>query len=734
MKQNAKNQIKDKIYQAGDKGWLAFNRWRKENFTQSSKLIYWVALILVSIEVASRIGRIIRPQWLGYCIVVSVCLLLGVIIKYIIVWIMTLLAKVIFKENRLDELLSMLMIIGVIVSGISYFAFRIGRLPVVLIGIIIGCLLTLYLKSLWSLIIGKLWTRFNLGVVLAGSMLLGATFLFLNSKGFEDKYINIYRKLETGDYTLSKEEQESFKSATQGGMYTVLEAVYDIADAPLISGTVNLKSYAQNKGMAGYIKRKYQGYDLDQVPLRGIIWYPKEGNQCETLFIVHGNHDYKEESYLGYEYLGRYLASYGYVVVSIDENACNLLTNESDARAILLLENIAQIRKYNQMPGSLLYNKIDETRLAIAGHSRGGEAVSIAYLFNHQSVHPNNGNIKLDYHFDIRSIIAIAPTVDQYKPTKKSVVLEDVNYMIIHGANDQDLYQFGGIKQYKNIHYSGEKNNIKTALYCAGCNHGQFNSRWGLYDRTGFYHRVLNVKNLLSEEAQQEIADIFIKIFLDCTLREDTTHLRLLEDYRAYMDYLPETLYVQSYQTSHFKALCQFEEDMSLETGTMEGVEIEVVGGDIWTEGLYPAEAAQGNSAMYLQWNNGNVPWVNLSLQKLNMNNRILQMDLMNLEEGFEAEDAALLEAQIIVEDIKGQQAQVSLSDYGTVYPAFLVRLNKLQYLLGKVEYKHQFQTVSIPMEAFKEANSQLDLSQITRLKLIFNGASGTIAIDEIGY
>ena len=65
------------------------------------------------------------------------------------------------------------------------------------------------------------------------------------------------------------------------------------------------------------------------------------------LFIIHGNHEYPVKSYLGYEYLGEFLASWGYAMVSVDEQCCNDLWGENDGRAILLLENIKKIREQN---------------------------------------------------------------------------------------------------------------------------------------------------------------------------------------------------------------------------------------------------------------------------------------------------------------------------------------------------------------------------------------------------
>jgi hypothetical protein len=75
---------------------------------------------------------------------------------------------------------------------------------------------------------------------------------------------------------------------------------------------------------------------------------PAEKYDCPVVFIIHGNHNLTTESYEGYAYLGEYLASHGYVTVSVDSNACNGcvfggLAGENDGRAVLLLNNIEQL-------------------------------------------------------------------------------------------------------------------------------------------------------------------------------------------------------------------------------------------------------------------------------------------------------------------------------------------------------------------------------------------------------
>jgi predicted dienelactone hydrolase len=89
--------------------------------------------------------------------------------------------------------------------------------------------------------------------------------------------------------------------------------------------------------------------------------------------IAHGNHEIAVDSYLGYDYLGEYLASCGYAVVSVDQNACNMLTGENAGRAVLLLEHIGWLLDRSDQRDHPLYGLLDRENIAIAGHSRGGD-------------------------------------------------------------------------------------------------------------------------------------------------------------------------------------------------------------------------------------------------------------------------------------------------------------------------------------------------------------------------
>lgn len=803
-----------KIQAAFRKQTQRFLNFRNRNWKDTTTLLYWCSVFLFSLTMGLLAGGFMRPVWAGFLLV----FLLTFLLTMLGLWVIQKILKL-FLRNGIREMLSWMLLFFLCAVIMTTDAYVSGMGEAILSALAFSLLLALFLKSLWAVLYHKVRTKtIFVSLTLTGIPVL-AVFVLLIGNGFQDSYIEGYLALEQensrisrqedsdakGSRSLTEQEQADFLKEMEEGPYHVLTVSYGTEKTEdLSSDTVDISRFAQNKGINGYFKEKYQGYPLTEVPMRGMIWYPEEVSDCPALFLIHGNHSWLVDSYLGYEYLGNYLASHGYVVVSVDENACNGLSGENDGRAVLLLENMRQIEDYNRQKGNPLYQKINFDHLALAGHSRGGEAAATACLFNDLDYYPDNGNQRFPYHFSIRSLIAIAPTCGQYQPSDRSVELEDVNYMVLHGANDQDVTTFMGMEQYENISFSGKKDCIKTSLYAAGCNHGQFNSLWGKYDIMEPMNRMLNVANFLPQQEQQKIAKIFIKSFLDQTLdqnakpeekqeksaeqgkrseREEAekTTRDLLTDCKRYQSLLPETLYVQSYETSDLSVLCDFEEDARLDTGSLEGVKIRARHVDSWREEqmVFSTGENRGNYAAVLVWeqeNSGSEEsektkpgktksekaesektesektgsekaesgeerdqeimaelCISLPKPQQNMQNvqnmQYLQFDLMDLREDVSEEEISLLEVEIGAADIHGKEVWLEGAAYGRVYPAFPVRLNKLQYLWRTAEYKHQFQTLSIPLTEFEGINPE----EISEIRLRFPQTEGKAAIDNIG-
>ncbi|MBR3704952.1 MAG: hypothetical protein IKM11_05655, partial [Oscillospiraceae bacterium] len=442
---------------------------------------------------------------------------------------------------------------------------------VILTGCVVTVAFALLTASLWSVI--KRGWRWGTGGCAAVSLLLSVSLLLLfTTDGFADDRMDQYLALTEGE----EESAVSLTPSRDFGAHQV--SVLDYGPGEILEpDTVSLASYmVRDDDLTGMYVDRYLDYDINAVPMRGRVWYPTDGENCPVLFIAHGNHEITTQSYLGYDYLGEYLASHGYVVVSVDQNSCNMLSGENDARAVLLLEHIELLLSYNEDEANPLYSVLDADNIAIAGHSRGGEMVATAYLFNGYDHYPENAIVRFDYHFNIKSLIAIAPTVNQYKPADHSVAIEDVNYLLLHGASDRDVTNFMGMSQYENISFTGAGEYIKSALYIAGANHGQFNSLWGEYDCAGMETPLLNTESLISQEEQQTIACLFIKAFLDVTLRGDESCRSLLTDWEDHAAQLPKTVYVQCHEESGFTPIADFEEDSEIATATLDGARIHV--------------------------------------------------------------------------------------------------------------------------------------------------------------
>ncbi len=587
-------------------------------------------------------------------------------------------------------------------------------------------------RCLYALIRRRRHTVLVIACLTLSAAGLTAMLVLLGGEGFEKSYIDDY--LVMAERQGGNEADKLSLGYAGAGEYETASLTYGTAQGRDIQSEVfDLSAFASQGAIDRFNRNIVLGSDLSNAPLEGKIWYPQGQKHCPVMFIIHGNHAYTVDSYLGYEYLGEYLAGFGYVVVSVNENICNGLTNENDARAVLLLENMRYLLNLNRDESSTIYQMIDEEQIAVAGHSRGGEAVSEAYLFNGYDSYPENGNIRFSYHFPIKSIIAIAPSIDQYVPAQHGVALEDVNYFIIHGADDQDVTSAMGQKQYYNVSFTGEGEYIKTMLYVSGANHGQFNTLWGRYDSSYPVSPFLNVAHFLEEEDQQSILKLFVKTFLDVTLKNDRSNERLLRECQLYEDDLPATVCQQMYQTSDFICLADFEQDSDLNTATIPGGRIETSGLSEWTEELivFGMANTKENYVMKIGWEDTGEAQVRLIMPQQDVTDRSIVFDLAD---ACEEKGAVLIDGVVTLEDASGNRASVRISDRTVVYPALPVQRSKLDFVFGDYVYMHPFQTVTIPAAAFLQANGDIETEHIVKLTVTFDYSDrGSVRLDHIG-
>jgi len=200
------------------------------------------------------------------------------------------------------------------------------------------------------------------------------------------------------------------------GPFHVLKLFYGVGNdirRPEYGSSVAIKTHTVDssdflkdfEGWKRWSRKKYWGFDIDKLPLNARVWYPDGPGPFPLALIVHGNHNMSDFSDPGYAYLGELLASRGIILASIDENFLNsgLFHDPEKQQAVrgwMLLEHLKLWKEWNQADGNPFRGKVDMSRIAVMGHSRGGEAAATAAAFNRMKYAPEDANIKFDYNFD----------------------------------------------------------------------------------------------------------------------------------------------------------------------------------------------------------------------------------------------------------------------------------------------------------------------------------------------
>jgi dienelactone hydrolase len=382
--------------------------------------------------------------------------------------------------------------------------------------------------------------------------------------------------------------------------------------ASYITESVDGRAFLDNwKKLGGWWRTRYWGFDAKELPINARVWMPEGKGPFPLVLVVHGNHSMQDFSDPGYDYLGEFLASRGMILVSVDENFINAswtdmfgrLEKENDARGWLLLEHLRVWDGWNSDSDHPLSGKIDMDKIALMGHSRGGEAVGHAAMLNTLDYYPDDATIKLGYHFNIRGIVAIAPVDGQYKPGGTGTKFENVDYLTIHGAQDADVTSFAGAMQYERIKFTDSTYHFKSAVYISGANHGQFNTSWGDNDFGVTFKGILNLGQLMPAAEQQAVAKVYIGAFLEATLNDKKEYLPLFADARTGKGWLPEAIYLSQFEDSNTRIWTDFESDFDVKT-LSDGGQLLGENLSVWRESEIDMEyGKKGSRAVYLGWN-----------------------------------------------------------------------------------------------------------------------------------
>lgn len=409
----------------------------------------------------------------------------------------------------------------------------------------------------------------------------------------------------------------------QPGSYDVLTLYYgsgtdknrpEYRDSVSITTPTVDASKLVSLGASARERNDYWGFTPKEMPLNARVWYPDGDGPFPLVLVVHGNHNMRDFSDPGYDYLGELLASRGYILASVDENFINGgIRGENDARGWFLLKHVELFERFHGEADNPFEGKVDMGNIVLIGHSRGGEAVANAAAFNELDYYPDDATLEFDFGYDIQGIISIAPVDGQYLPTGRKVVTKDISYLTFHGSHDGDVTSFHGLRIYDRLQFTDPDDfNFKSAIYVYRANHGQWNTVWGPHDNGPRSPRILDLRGLIPAEDQQRFAEIYVSAFVDIVTKGDKRYLPIFRDHRVIGQWLPETMYITRFETSTFRPLAGFEEDIDVTTGTEHGVRIQGDSLASWRESILflrssnrnNTSASQENQAVFVGWNN----------------------------------------------------------------------------------------------------------------------------------
>jgi len=451
-------------------------------------------------------------------------------------------------------------------------------------------------------------------------------------------------------------------------------------------------------------------------------------------------------SHEGYNYIMERLASQGIVSISISAHDIQpgLGIWDYDARGRLILKFLDKLRDWSTNGsdpfGGIFNGRLDMSRVALSGHSRGGEGVVAADALNIAWPSPHS----------IVGVNAIAPT-DQ---NGVSFLITRAPYYLLVGARDGDVATMQGFRTYDRAYPEGTlPRHPKVLGWVHGANHNYFNTIWtdtlalgspnpwaGSVDDGG---SLTTVQKLTASE-QRQVGLTTIAAFFRWTLL-GIEPFREIFTGRVRPASMPNAFVFWTYQDDERKALDNFEQTpLNAGTNTLGGT-VAAPGFTVFEERLlnsdgtnYPPGFASDPQFFHdtlglkLAWGAAQTYTSELPAGQRDVS----AFTHLTLRAAKKVTGAPVsgpdLNLNVNIEDGMGRKAMWDLStlQFDRI-PHPYVRSGG--WCGSTCSNQAQMVGVRIPLRNFTQNNSGVDLTDIVRVVITATG-SGEIGVDDIEF
>jgi hypothetical protein len=467
------------------------------------------------------------------------------------------------------------------------------------------------------------------------------------------------------------------------------------------------------------------------VPLRASVWFPADAPGATTpaqisvaqssyplVVVVHGNAT-QPTSYQGYEYLLEHLAKNGFIAASIHLLTCQYATD----RARVLFQHLTILKtKF----GAKAANNI-----GLMGHSRGGEAVTVAARLNSQQALGHG----------INAVIALAPTDwivgENYGPPWA------VPYLVVYGALDGDVAGGPPLPMETGFSLFDRATGAdKSMVFAYGAIHDRFNTVWGDGDLYFGKLGATDLPKVATADAHQKLAKGYMTAFFRQHLKAEGQWAGIFRG-----EWIPAA--VAAADPSHLRLYVQYVDTTKTLVDDFEGVhtptswETSTIGGavaddnslpvdpqdnDLWT---LDAQSPHQTAGLLLRWDGlGDHLRFVIPAPSKNVSGFECLSFRITQKAGSASNPAAAQDLYVTLQDKSGKARSLRVGKFAEI-PEPQTR-EKNQYT------KSAMRTVRIPLHVFTIevlGTDRVDLKSVDSVSFAFDAlATGEIEIDSVEF
>lgn len=485
----------------------------------------------------------------------------------------------------------------------------------------------------------------------------------------------------------------------------------------------------------GEKREDFWGFGPADLPVNGRVWKPDGDGPFPVILIAHGNHTMENFSTDGYDYLGKLLASRGFLAISVDEdfiNYSNHLGQPNDnyqLRAWMMLQHLITLKHMNQSPESAFYQTLDMENVALVGHSRGGQAAPMAA--DYDSFFDDDALLAEMEDISIKAVAALAPTdksIDGDKPD-----LHNTSYLVLQGARDADISDFRGDRQYERTTFDPDGDGFKTSLYIAGANHTQFNTSWGSLDLSFPRGVFLNRSETMDASEQRTIAKGYLSAFFERVFHSESAYDQLFKDYRYGADWLPDTTLINKYSNGNDRTIQDFDVDDD-HTGDASDFKTQEI-----TTPLDRAGNKRLKDALRLEWDEDAYYDINVAEDELVTATGRDADDVVLTMANIDGKDMNRSDIDMALVTTDGRSVTLPLNHFMPLPPVVETTYTSFGFMddsfrEGKYEedWEPVFQTIHVPVEDYEQADPTFHKEDIAKMRLHFKSNPGAILLEEV--